>query len=635
VAVRYEEVSLSYAELDERANRLAQALVARGIGPDVLVGLYLERSQEVVIAILGVLKAGGAYVPIDTAYPPERLAYMLSDSGAGLVLTQSSLKEKLPEGSVSLALDADWETLIAPQAATAPQTAVTPDHLAYVIYTSGSTGQPKGCLTTHANVSRLFTSTQAWFEFATGDVWTLFHSYAFDFSVWEIWGALLYGGRLVVVPYWAAREPERFLALLAAEGVTVLNQTPSAFRQLVIAEGNMANPPELALRTVIFGGEALEPQSLAPWFERHGDGHDGRGGPQLVNMYGITETTVHVTYRPIRLEDLAGGSSASLIGRPIPDLALYVLDTQLGPVPAGVTGEMWVGGAGVARGYLNRPELTAERFIADPHNAGQRLYRTGDLARQLPNGDLEYLGRIDTQVKLRGFRVELGEIETALTRLAKIADCAVGVIDRAPGDQRLVAWLVWRDPADTVTSSELRRELRQSLPDYMIPQHFGDLPRLPLTSNGKLDRRALPPPFESHVEVPRTPPATVAERAVAEVWGELLGIADPIARIGLEDRFFDLGGHSLLAVRAAGLLQKRFGRRPLLRVVMMDPLAQVARAYAPEDAVPAAAPATEVVAPAPATTLVTEEAAALSESAAQAAEGSLLGRLGRWLGKRE
>ena len=290
-----------------------------------------------------------------------------------------------------------------------PEPAAGPDNLAYAIYTSGSTGKPKGVLITHANVARLFESTNAWFGFGPEDVWTLFHSYAFDFSVWEVWGALLYGGRLVIVPYWVSRDPSAFRKLLLEERVTVLNQTPSAFRQLLQAD-LAETPGDYALRYVIFGGEALELHSLRPWFERYGDQR-----PQLVNMYGITETTVHVTYRPISLTDVES-RQGSVIGVPIPDLYIHLLDAQGEPVPVGVPGEIYVGGAGVARGYLNRPELTAERFITDPFDPSgkARLYRSGDLARRLANGDIEFLGRIDQQVKIRGFRIELGEIEAAI-----------------------------------------------------------------------------------------------------------------------------------------------------------------------------------------------------------------------------
>ncbi|HEY4589137.1 MAG TPA: amino acid adenylation domain-containing protein, partial [Thermoanaerobaculia bacterium] len=420
--------SLTYRELDERSNRLARVLIAAGVRPGDLVGLCLERSPGMVVAILGALKAGGAYLPLDPAYPQERLAFALADSGVGVVVTEESVAADLPaHGAREVRLDGDRAAIDA-QSAESPEVAVTPDFPAYVIYTSGSTGRPKGVVVTHANASRLLTATETWFDFGPEDVWTLFHSYAFDFSVWEIWGALLYGGRLVVVPYWVSRSPQAFYELVRDERVTVLNQTPSAFRQLIWAEQS----PLTSLRYVIFGGEALELASLAPWIERHGDER-----PRLVNMYGITETTVHVTWRPLSRSDVEQ-ARGSVLGVPIPDLSLRVLDRHLDPQPIGVAGEIHVGGAGLALGYLGRPELTAERFVPDPFGPpGARLYRSGDLARYLPDGDLEYLGRIDHQVKIRGFRIELGEIEAALSRLPAISGVTVMVREDVPGNPQL------------------------------------------------------------------------------------------------------------------------------------------------------------------------------------------------------
>ena len=430
------EERLSYGELDRRANQLARHLHARGITTPVLVGLCFERSLEMVVGILGVLKAGGAYVPLDPAYPRDRLVFMLADSRVPVLLTEERLLGDLPEpapGIEVICLDRDWEEIGRESGAglSGISSGVAP---AYVIYTSGSTGRPKGVVVSHGNVSRLFSATAPWFGFGREDVWTLFHSYAFDFSVWELWGALLHGGGLVIVSYPVSRSPESFYELLRREGVTVLNQTPSAFRQLLWAEegllaGRKEIGPELSLRWVIFGGEALELQSLGPWFEQHGDVR-----PRLVNMYGITETTVHVTYRELRAADLSG-ASGSVVGRPIPDLTLHVLGPESQPLPVGIPGEIQVGGAGLALGYLGRPELTAERFVPDPFGAaGARLYRSGDLARRLPGGDLEYLGRIDHQVKIRGFRIELGEIESALGRHPSVREAVV--LARADGSGR-------------------------------------------------------------------------------------------------------------------------------------------------------------------------------------------------------
>ncbi|HEV2734363.1 MAG TPA: amino acid adenylation domain-containing protein, partial [Longimicrobiaceae bacterium] len=432
-ALTFEAETLTYRELNERANRLAHRLRALGVGPETRVGIALERSAGLVAAILAVLKAGGAYVPLDPAYPAERIAFVLEDAEIPVLVTASGLLARLPAfAGAALCVDTDADA-IARESGENPGVEAGPNTLAYVIYTSGSTGRPKGVQVTHANVARLFQATEAWFGFAADDVWTLFHSCAFDFSVWEIWGALLYGGRLVVVPFLTTRSPEDFHRLLADEGVTMLSQTPSAFKQLVQADlASGVDPSALRLRCVVFGGEALDPQSLRPWMERHGDGR-----PRLVNMYGITETTVHVTYRVITRADLGRGGSP--IGVPIPDLSLYVLDSGLEPVPPGVTGELFVGGAGVARGYLNRPELTAERFLRDPFSAdpAARLYRSGDRARRRADGELEYLGRADQQVKIRGFRSEPGEIEAALMELPGIRDAAVLVRDDAQREKQL------------------------------------------------------------------------------------------------------------------------------------------------------------------------------------------------------
>ncbi len=542
LAVVCDDEALTYQALNHRANQLAHYLQALGVGPDVLVAVYMDRSLEMVIALLAILKAGGAYVPLDPAYPPERLAFMLADTQAAVVLTQARLAGSLPAPKARvIRLDSDWER-IARESVDNPLSPVSPDQLAYVIYTSGSTGQPKGVLVNHYNVVRLFEATQAWFRFDQNDVWTLFHSYAFDFSVWELWGALIYGGRLVVVPYWLSRSPEAFYRLLASEGVTVLNQTPSAFRQLIQAEGTAGVARDLALRLVIFGGEAFEPQSLKPWFERHGD-----RSPQLVNMYGITETTVHVTYRPLTAAEV-NSALGSVIGVPIPDLQLYILDQQLQPVPIGVAGEMYVGGAGVARGYLHRPALTAERFIPNPfeNEPDGRLYKSGDLARYLPNGDIEYLGRIDHQVKIRGFRIELGEIEAVLGRHPAVQEGAVLARADGPGEKRLVAYIVAQAGAVPAVM-ELRQFLKTRLPEYMIPAAFVTLDKFPLTANGKLDRRALPAPQAGRPDLAKryVAPRTPVEELLAKIWAEVLRLE----RVGIHDNLFELGGDSILNIQ--------------------------------------------------------------------------------------
>jgi amino acid adenylation domain-containing protein len=551
VAVVFEEQQLTYRQLNARANQLAHHLKSLGVKPETLVGIWVERSLEMVIGLLGILKAGGAYVPLDPHYPQERLSYILADSGIDVLLTQQSLLPSLPPNQVqTVCLDTNQE-VIEQYSGENVVVAIDSGNLAYVIYTSGSTGQPKGVLVEHQNVTRLFAATQSWYHFDANDVWTNFHSIAFDFSVWEIWGALFYGGRLVIVPYWVSREPESFYDLLCSQKVTILNQTPSAFRQLINVEQSQERESQLNnLRLVIFGGEALEIQSLRPWFERHGD-----LSPQLVNMYGITETTVHVTYRPLSIEDLNG--IGSVIGSRIPDLQMYILDDNLQPVPIGVKGEMYIGGAGVARGYLNRQQLTQERFIPNPFNRqpDALLYKTGDLARYLSNGDLEYLGRIDHQVKIRGFRIELGEIEAVLNTHPQIQQAVVIAKEDIPGNQSLVAYIV--TPEESLSTNQLREFLSLKLPEYMVPNIFVPLETFPLTPNGKVDRQALPvPSSRPQLEEAYVMPKTEAERIIASVWQDLL----QLEKVGINDNFFTLGGNSLLSISVHTKLNKIFGQ---------------------------------------------------------------------------
>ncbi|MBB5954029.1 amino acid adenylation domain-containing protein/non-ribosomal peptide synthase protein (TIGR01720 family) [Saccharothrix tamanrassetensis] len=499
IAVTLAGDRLTYRELDERANRLAHHLIGLGAGPEHLVALQLPRSIDLVVAVLGVLKSGAAYLPIDPTYPTDRIAGTIADAQPVAVL------DGLPDLSGYPATD--------------PDVRLTPDNAAYVIYTSGSTGKPKGVVIPHGNVVRLFSATDHWFDFGPDDVWTLFHSYAFDFSVWELWGPLLHGGRLVVVPYEVSRSPQDFARLVREEGVTVLNQTPSAFYQLL--------PEQPDPRYVIFGGEALDMHKVQNW---HGTG-------QLTNMYGITETTVHVTYTP------ADGT----IGEPIPDLRVYVLDEDLEPVPPGVTGEMYVAGPGLARGYLNRPGLTASRFVANPYGTpGSRMYRTGDLAKWL-DGRLHYLGRADHQVKIRGFRIELGEIEAVLGAHPAVAQ--VVVLEQ---EQRLVAYYV---PNGTVQVSELRGHASGALPEHMVPTAFVALDRLPLNANGKLDRIALPAPERDAVtSTEYVAPRTETEEAIAAIWADELDVD----RVGVEDSFFALGGDSIRSLRITSRTKAAF-----------------------------------------------------------------------------
>lgn len=570
VAVTFNESQLTYRAFNQRANQLAHHLRQLGVGPEVLVGICMERSLEMVIGILGILKAGGAYVPLDPTYPQERLAFMLADAQVKVLLTQGHLLPVLPKHAAHvLCLDTDWGTM-AQDSVENPVSSATAANPAYVIYTSGSTGVPKGVLISHSNVVRLFTATQAWFQFDASDVWTLFHSYAFDFSVWELWGALLYGGRLVVVPFETSRSPAAFYELLCQERVTVLNQTPSAFRQLMRAQGEKVDAVEkLSLRLIIFGGEALDIQSLRPWFARHGDQR-----PLLVNMYGITETTVHVTYRPLLLADVQA-SSDSPIGIPIPDLQVYLLDAHLHPVPIGVPGELYIGGNGLARGYLHRPELTAERFLPNPFSdeMDARLYKTGDQGRYLPNGSIAFLGRIDHQVKIRGFRVELGEVEAVLSQHPGIRETVALVREDIPGDKRLTAYFVPTRGAEP-SPGVLRNFLKEKLPDYMVPSAFMRLDAVPLTSNGKVDRQALPAPAQIRLDLEETyvVPRTPLESLIAEIWQEVLHVD----RVGVYDNFFDLGGHSLLSVQVIAKLENHIGVRLSLQDIVSQTLGQLA-----------------------------------------------------------
>ncbi|MFD8281479.1 amino acid adenylation domain-containing protein [Streptomyces solisilvae] len=562
VAVVCGAESLSYGELNARANRLARLLVARGVGVEDRVGLVLPRSVDLVVGVLAVLKAGAVYVPVDPGYPADRVAYVWEDAGPSLVVTVAGAGAGVPAGVPLVVLDdAEVTAELVELEGADVGIRLAPEAAAYVIYTSGSTGRPKGVVVSHGNVVRLFESTDGWFGFGADDVWTLFHSFAFDFSVWELWGALLRGGRLVVVPFEVSRSPGEFLRLLVDEGVTVLNQTPSAFYQLMQADREAPDlGGRLALRWVVFGGEALDVWRLTEWFDRHGD-----SDPVLVNMYGITETTVHVSYAALDSR-IAKSGAGSVIGVGIPDLRVYVLDGGLRPVPAGVAGEMYVGGAGVARGYWNRAGLTAGRFVADPFGpAGARMYRSGDVARWTDEGVLEFVGRADDQVKVRGFRIELGEVESVLGECAGVGQAVVVVREDRPGDRRLVAYVV-PDAGVEVEAGGLRGHVAGMLPEHMVPSAFVVLGRLPLTVNGKLDREALPVP-EAPVSAGGRAPRTPREEILCGLFAEILDAP----RVGVDDNFFDLGGQSLLATRLLKRIHATFGVELTIRSLFEAP----------------------------------------------------------------
>ncbi|MBL0845904.1 syringomycin E biosynthesis L-threonine--[L-threonyl-carrier protein] ligase SyrB1 [Pseudomonas mediterranea] len=539
--------ALSYAQLDAASSQLAARLRQEGVKDGMLVGMCLTRSVDLVISLLGILKAGGAYVPVDPQYPDKRVEHIVRDSGLSLMIgAPAELAQSASVRALPLA-----DLLAGP--ALEPIAEVdrrNPDQApAYVIYTSGSTGEPKGVLVAHGNVSRLLESTQREYAFNEHDVWSMFHSIGFDFSVWEIWGALAHGGHVAVVPYDVSRSPAATHQWLVDRGVTVLSQTPSAFRGLDEADRQTKTP--LALRYVVFGGEALPATVLRPWVERHGDQK-----PALINMYGITEATVHTTFKRVLGQDLESAAMVS-IGAPLDGWRLNLLDADRQPVPQGTAGELYIEGAGVALGYLNRPALNSERFVQLP-GTSNRAYRTGDLVVLGDDGEYRYAGRCDEQLKIRGFRIEPGEVEACLQNSPAVAAAHVAGHDYGDGDWRLVGYVVPAQGVDAWTEqvrSEVAALVAANLPDYMRPSAYIPLAQLPVTDHGKIDKQRLPSPESVEATVQHTADdLTEQEQFVLKVWSQDIGLKN----IGLNDDFFDFGGTSLALIRSLSTFKAHY-----------------------------------------------------------------------------
>jgi tyrocidine synthetase III len=567
-----ERQTVTYRELNAQAHRKAVELIRKGLRAGEIVALLYRPSPQMTTAILAVLKAGGAYMPIDPGLPARRVQYMLSDSNVRYLLAGEKERSLLDGQELSCEIisqetapqEIDKENLRGNTAVN--PILVPPDYPAYVIYTSGTTGKPKGVIVEHRNVVRLMINRRNPFDFDQTDTWTQFHSYGFDFSVWEMYGALLFGGKLVLISRMTARDTEAYLRILEEEEVTVLNQTPSAFYQLAKMEGEQP-AKRLNLRYVIFGGEALMPMNLKEWRLRY-------PGTRLINMFGITETTVHVTFKEIGDKEIQ--SNISNIGKPIPTLRIDIMEpaktgSTMKLTPPRLTGELCVGGDGVARGYLNRPELTAERFISDPHRPGERLYLSGDRARLTLDGELEYLGRKDYQVKIRGYRIELAEIETRLQQIEQVKENVVTVLEDATSDKTLCAYLVLNTGVK-MEPGEIKNQLSLQLPAHMVPAQYVELTNIPLTANGKVDRKALPQPGKTRDDNDYVPPTGRVQTRLAEIWAEVLGTE--ASRIGIHDNFFQMGGHSLKAAQLVTRIQRAMEVRVPLAEIFTYPTAK-------------------------------------------------------------
>jgi amino acid adenylation domain-containing protein/thioester reductase-like protein len=574
IALKFGTQSLTYAEVDAQSNQLAQYIRARkGLFPrDTLIGICVEPSFDTIISILAVLKAGAAYVPIDPKYPTNRIEHILSDSQALLVLVQQKIHDRIPSiaaldpNRVIIVDDKIVQNQITLQPTSPLGVVYYEEDLAYVIYTSGSTGKPKGVLLPHENVLDLLYAAEEHYDFNQNDVWVLFHSFAFDVSVWEMWGTFLYGGTLVIVSYETTRDPHTFYEITKKEKITILNQTPSAFRNYIDADV-AAKEKINTLRYIIFGGEALDIEMLRDWCHSHDDRH-----PLLVNMYGITETTVHASYQALSYSDLAE-SKHGRVGVPLNHLVMYVMDEQKNLSPIGVPGELYVGGGGVARGYLNRDDLTQQRFIRNPFTQNGRLYKSGDLVRWMPDGTLEYIGRTDFQVKLRGFRIELGEIESVIMRYVGIKQCIV-LMREEDNHKYLVCYFTLNSDGELLNLEKLRDHMYQSLPEYMVPSAFVRLDKIPLTVNGKVDRALLPKPDLSVMGGLYTSPSNWLEKGITKIWSELLNIEE--SKVSVTANYFQLGGNSLSIVKmitkvksfaAVDLPLSTFWKSPTIRTI--------------------------------------------------------------------
>jgi aspartate racemase len=571
VAVVFENQQLTYLELNRRANQLGHYLQKLGIRPEVRVGIYMERSLDMVVGLLGILKAGAVYVPLDLEYPKERLTFMLDDSQALALLTQRRLLNRLSEyrGDI-ICLDADLERFSSEHVCN-PTSTATAENLAYVIYTSGSTGRPKGVAVSHRAVNRLLVNTN-YVNLQSTDVVAQASNCSFDAATFEIWGALLHGARLVGVRTDVVLSPKDFATQIEEQRISVLFLTTALFNQMA----QMMPAAFKKVRHLLFGGEAVEPRWVREILKH--------GSPErLLHVYGPTETTTFASWYLV--EGIHKRATTVPIGRPIANTQIYVLDSHLEPVPVGVVGELYIGGDGLACGYLNRPELTVETFIPNPYSddSSARLYKTGDLVRYLSDGNVEFIGRKDYQVKIRGFRIELEEVEAVLSQHPHIRQVIVLAREDIPGQKQLVAYFV--PPREHVSRvSELRSFLKQKLPDYMVPSAFVCLDTLPLTPNGKVDRRALPAPDQSRPEKETfVAPRNAVERQLTKIWEKILGIQP----IGVRDNFFDLGGHSLLAVRVVAQIEKTFGKNlPLATLFQAPTIEQLASALNGEESLP-------------------------------------------------